>query len=322
MNRLAEILCIDFPLIQAGMGGVAGPALAAAVASAGAGGVVGLYRMTPTMIEAAGRETQRRTSRIFGVNLIPELVGPSRLAEQVDAVLHTADRRVFFTFYGMPESQSTKMLRAAGHPFIVMVGSAAEISLAEELGAAAVALQGVEAGGHLLSANPVAALVREAIDCGCRVPLLASGGIGSGHDFRRLRELGAIGCICGTLFVATEESRAHGRYKDAIIRARARDTVVTDVYDIGWPARPHRVLRNALTDLAPAKRQTQFIATLDVEGTRHPIARYSAMVPTEGTTGHIDEMVMYCGLSVEAVHDIVPARTCVERFIEECRSGA
>src|SRR5438046_135902 len=83
----ARALAVDFPLVQAGMGGVATPALAAAVSEAGALGTVALYKLGAEESRAAVADTAARTSRTFGVNVIPEVAGGGLLRQQVEATL-------------------------------------------------------------------------------------------------------------------------------------------------------------------------------------------------------------------------------------------
>ncbi|WP_088286366.1 nitronate monooxygenase family protein [Ideonella sp. A 288] len=317
MNALAQRLGIEFPLIQAGMGGIAGVELAVAVADAGAGGVLGLYRSAPTVITELIARARRLTTRPLGVNLIPELVGERALAGQIAAVLEASDPSLFFTFYGLPDAHAADTVKDAGRALMVMVGDIEAMTAAEALGADAVILQGIEAGGHLLGSQRLDSLVDEALALGGALPLVASGGIASGARFRALHERGISGCLCGTLFVATVQSMAHPLYKDKLVAAGPQDTVVTRVFDIGWPDRRHRVLRNKLTALGGKVLPNRFIACSTVNGTRHPLPRYSAMVPGRLTEGAIDEMAMYCGESVSGVDAVVDAGALVERFVEE-----
>ncbi|EXI78871.1 MAG: putative enoyl-[acyl-carrier-protein] reductase II [Candidatus Accumulibacter appositus] len=319
MNELARRLGIDFPLVQAGMGGVAGVALAAAVAEAGAGGVLALYRSRPDTIAACVRQMLARTSRPFGVNLIPELMDPGALLEQVRAVLDAVTRPVFFVFYGLPTTAATTAIARSGCELLIMVGSVAELRTARKHEPAGVILQGTEAGGHLLGRQPLERLVAEALAASGGVDLLAAGGIGGGHAFRTLYNEGVAGCVCGTLFVATHESLAHADYKQRLLDSGPEDTEITSVFEVGWPGRRHRVLRNRLTAAAPGAFPTTFIGFTNVAGVRHPVPRYSAAIPSEHTEGRIDEMAMYCGHSVRGVTAIVPARQRVETFVAEFR---
>jgi NAD(P)H-dependent flavin oxidoreductase YrpB (nitropropane dioxygenase family) len=80
------------------------------------------------------------------------------------------------------------------------------------------------------------------------VPVLASGGIGDAEGVARALSLGAQGVSLGTRFVASEEANAHPGYNQRIVEANAADTVFTDLFDVGWPDAPHRVLRNRVVE--------------------------------------------------------------------------
>lgn len=324
-DSLTRLLGIGFPLLQAGMGGIAGPALAAAVAEAGAGGMLGLYRLPAAAVAERIRATRELTTQPFGVNLIPELQTPVALAAQVDAALRASDERLFFSFYGLPDAATAHTVRSAGRRQLVMVGDVDAVRRAVDLGADAVVLQGIEAGGHLLGDKPLDTLLRDslaAFPAGCPVPLVAAGGIGHGRRLRQLHDRGAAGGLCGTLFVGTTESEAHPLYKQRLLDASADDTVVTTLFDTGWAGRRHRVLRNALTESTGPLPSRQFIAKVPALGQLHPLPRYSAMVPTMHTTGRIDEMAMYCGRSVADLTELLPAGQRVARFIVEFHAAA
>jgi nitronate monooxygenase len=80
-----------------------------------------------------------------------------------------------------------------------------------------------------------------------------------------------------------------------VIGADESDTVITDVYEIGWPGRRHRVLATAVTREPGQARK--FIGRTVVEGTPYLVPRFSAAVPTDTTSGRVEEMALYCGLS-------------------------
>src|SRR5439155_20067305 len=114
-------------------------------------------------------------------------------------------------------------------------------------GADAVIAQGSDSGGHT-GIVPTFALVPQAVDAAAGTPVLAAGGIADGRGLVAALALGADGVLIGTRLVASEESGAHEVYKQGILAAGAADSIVTDIFEIGWPGRPERVLRNATTD--------------------------------------------------------------------------
>ncbi|MFC1436138.1 NAD(P)H-dependent flavin oxidoreductase [Streptacidiphilus sp. N1-3] len=311
-ERGARALGVGFPLIQAGMGGVAGPALAAAVSDSGALGTVALYKSDGEQAAALVTDTAARTRAVFGVNVIPEVAGRF-LAEQIAALLDTADRPLVLNSYGLPPADTTGRVLAAGHRLLVQVGTLADAAAAADLGAHAVVLQGVEAGGHHLGDLRLRELLAGYDQA---PPVFAAGAVGNGAELAELLAAGASGALCGTAFVATDESAAHPRYKQALVRSTAEETVVTDRYAIGWPGRPHRVLRSEVTD-APEPLPATMIAWTTVTGRRRPVPRGSAAAPTVESEGLVDQMARYAGLGCTAVRSVRPAAAVVARFRAE-----
>ncbi|MFF1781854.1 NAD(P)H-dependent flavin oxidoreductase [Streptomyces virginiae] len=308
---LADVLGADVSLLQSGMGGVAGTELACAVSEAGAVGCAGGYKLAGGALSALLARLTAGTDRPVGVNLIPEVVGPDALRRQVEQVLDETPHNVHLSFFGMPEDQVLTRVTAAGRALVVQVGSVTDGVRAAGRGAVVVA-QGTEAGGHLLGTAPrgeLVAALRAELPGAC---LVASGGIGSPADAARALAEGADGVLLGTAFVVAHESRAHPRFKSAVTAADRSDTVITDVYGIGWPDRRHRVLATAAT--ADPRLPKKFIGRTVVEGKPYLVPRFSAAVPTEATTGRIEEMAMYCGLSCGAVREEVSAADVVAAF--------
>lgn len=308
---LAEVLGIDVSLLQSGMGGVAGPELACAVSNAGAAGCVGGYKLVGDALSAMLARLTAGTDRPVGVNLIPEVVGPEELDRQVAQVLDETPPHVHLSLFGMPGDAVFDRIASARRHLIVQVGTVSAGVHAAERGAVVVA-QGIEAGGHLLGESPrddLVSALRGQLPAAC---IVAAGGIGSPAQARRALAAGADGVLLGTAFVVTRESRAHAYFKQAVIAASEPDTVITDVYEIGWPGRRHRVLATTVTG-APTQAK-KFIGRTVVEGKPYLVPRFSAAVPTDATTGRIEEMAMYCGLSCGAVSGEVSAADIVAEF--------
>ncbi|GAA1939426.1 NAD(P)H-dependent flavin oxidoreductase [Kitasatospora viridis] len=320
MTRLAARLGLELPLLQAGMGGVAGPALCAEVSRAGAGGTLALYKEPPARAARLVREVAAATSRPFGVNVVPEVTGPAACLSQLRAVLPELPRGGFVTSFGLPDTDAARAVRDAGHPLVVQVGTLADAGTALALGAAVLVLQGTEAGGHLLGELPVDALLASVRSRHPYAVLAVAGGIATGRDLADAVARGADGAMAGTLFVPAAESTAHPEFKRRVVEAVADDTVITSLFHIGWPHRPHRVLRNPLTDAADRYPAT-FIATTRVDGRDYPVPRYSAAAPGDGTTGRIEEMAMYCGRSCTRVTTAHPAAATVARVRQEYESA-
>ncbi|MFH8728614.1 nitronate monooxygenase [Streptomyces termitum] len=313
LARGAAALGVAFPLVQAGMGGIAGPALAAAVADAGALGTVALYKAAPDEAAALVRDTAARTAGTFGVNVIPE-VADQLLAGQIRAVLDAADRPLVLNSYGLPPAGLARLVTDAGHRLLVQTGTPEDAARADGLGAAALALQGTEAGGHHLGTLPLRTLLaRTAAALPGRV-LLAAGGLHDAADLAALLDAGASGCLCGTAFVAAAESAAHPAYKQALVTTGEDGTTITDRFTIGWPGRAHRVLRGPVTE-APEPPPARFIAwTTVADGRRRPVPLGSAAAPTTEAEGRVDDMARYAGLGTARITAVTPAAAVVARY--------
>ncbi|MFI7363460.1 NAD(P)H-dependent flavin oxidoreductase [Streptomyces sp. NPDC050149] len=311
----AAALGTELPLIQAGMGGVATPALAAAVSGAGALGTVALYKSDRALASGLVAATARATPAVFGVNVIPEVAG-ALLAEQLRAVLEAADRELVVNSYGLPPVPFAREVREGGHRLVVQAGTAEDADAAVAMGTRAVVLQGTDAGGHHLGTLPVRQLLARTAERRLGVPLFAAGGVHRGADLLGLAALGASGALCGTAFVATEESGAHPAYRQALTVAGPGDTVVTDRFSIGWPGRVHRVLRSPVTEAAEPL-PAHLIAWTTVMGARRPVPRGSAAAPTREAEGRVDEMARYAGAGVGHVDAVLPAAAVVARLRDE-----
>lgn len=274
-NRLAKLLDVRYPVIQAGMaGGLTPPDLVAAVSEAGGLGTLGAGYMAPEDIRAAIHAIREQTSRPFAVNLfIPEDVDvdegkiarmnerlkPYREALHIDhpaevkrsgppfdeqfAVLIEEQVPVFSSTFGVPSKAVVEILKERG---ALVVGTATHVGEAielEESGVDAIVGQGSEAGGHRgtfdgafdSSLIGTMALIPQLVDH-VRVPVIASGGIMDGRGAAAALALGAQGVQMGTAFLTCEESGTPAAHRDAILDSADVSTVVTRAFS-GKPAR-------------------------------------------------------------------------------------
>lgn len=224
---MLDLRRMDVPVVQAGMGTVAGHELAAAVSEAGGLGTIAGAR-APIAAELAA--ARRLTGRPVAVNLLLPFVRPG----DVEAA---AAADVIVTFWGVPR-------RLAATTWIHQCGSVAEAKAAAAAGADAVIAQGVEAGGHVRGTTPALELleqVRRAVD----IPVLAAGGIVDAEGVREALDAGAAAAVVGTRFLLSAECRAHPVYKKRCLEAS--ETVLTELFGLGWPDAPHRVIPNEAT---------------------------------------------------------------------------
>lgn len=130
-----------------------------------------------------------------------------------------------------------------------------------------------------------------------RAPIIAAGGIGDGRGAAAATLLGASAVCLGTRFVIAKESLAHAGYKTKLCEATAEDTFYGEVFDVGWPNAPHRVLRNdVVEEFQSVGRVSGAPVSFAADGT--PIPKYSSRLPLRGMTGGIEKMALYAGQSV------------------------
>src|SRR3954463_7108692 len=232
-----NVLGCDVPLMQAPLGRGAAARLAIAVSQAGGLETLGASWTAPAALREQIRSIGRTTDRPFCVNLVLDFEQDERVEVAVEARVPW----VSFSF-GM-HRQLIERAHAGGTRAMVQVASTDAARAAADAGADALIVQGVEAGGHVQSVVGLLPLLAE-VSRAVSLPLLAAGGIADPASARAALASGASAVVMGTRFVASEECDAHPRYKARLLAAEGRDTVLTELFDVGWPA-PHRVLRNS-----------------------------------------------------------------------------
>src|SRR4051794_6399959 len=302
-----SVLGCDVPLMQAPLGRAAAAPLAIAVSRAGGLGTLGASWTEPAVLRGQIRSIGRAADRPFCVNLVLDFEQDDRLEVAIE------ERVAWVSFsFGM-RREMIERAHARGTRAMVQVASAAEARAAADAGADALIVQGVEAGGHVQSVVGVLPLLAE-VGRAVSLPLLAAGGIADPASARAALAAGAAAVVMGTRFVASEECDAHPGYKARLLEAQGRDTVLTGLFDVGWPA-PHRVLRNTTYDrwqaagCPPSGRRPG-----EDEEVVRGVPRYAVPLPLAGMEGDVEAMAMYAGQGVGAIDAVEPAAAIVERF--------
>jgi NAD(P)H-dependent flavin oxidoreductase YrpB (nitropropane dioxygenase family) len=306
-TAFTELVGLRAPIQLASMPGVATPALVAAVADAGALGMLGAPFWPAPALDAVLADLAQRTRGVFGVNFLMPFL-------DVACVEVAARRaRVVEFFYGDPDAALVARGRASGALVSWQIGSCAEAVAAERAGCDFVVAQGTEAGGHVRGGTSLLPLLSEVLDA-VRIPVVAAGGISTPRSVAAVLAAGCGGARVGTRFVASAESEAHPAYVQALLAASAADTVLTTAFSILWPGAPHRVLRSAI-ERAEALPEG-VIGEAELGGQRMPVQRFSVIPPSSGTTGHVEAMALYAGESVENVTSVQPAAAIVAELVD------
>ncbi|MCC7048640.1 MAG: nitronate monooxygenase [Alphaproteobacteria bacterium] len=241
-RRGREFLGVEVAIMGGAITWVSERNLVAAISNAGGFGVIATGSMNPEQLSAEIAGTKALTRRPFGVNLItmhPQLMAliDACLAQRVGHIVLAG---------GLPPREAIAKVKAGGAKAICFTPA---LALAKKLvrgGVDALVVEGMEAGGHV---GPVSTsvLAQEILPAVTEVPVFVAGGIGRGEAIVAYLEMGAAGCQLGTRFVCAAESIAHPRFKQAFIRASARDAVTSVQLDPRFPVIPVRAIANRAT---------------------------------------------------------------------------
>ncbi|MFI8887997.1 NAD(P)H-dependent flavin oxidoreductase [Streptomyces sp. NPDC053813] len=236
-TALTELTGVRYPIVQTGMGWVAGPRLVSATANAGALGILASATMTADQLRAAVREVKSRTEAPFGVNLRADA---GDAGERVRIMIDEGVRVASFAL--APSKELIARLKDAGVVVIPSVGARRHAEKVAAWGADAVMVQGGEGGGHTGSVATTVLLpqVVDAVD----IPVVAAGGFHDGRGLVAALAYRAAGIGMGTRFLLTSDSTVPAAVKAKYLAATVQDVTVTDRLD----GLPHRMLRTGMVD--------------------------------------------------------------------------
>lgn len=238
-TSFCELVGVDTPIVQTGMGWVAGPSLVSASANAGALGILASATMDFAQLRESVAEVKASTDRPFGVNLRADS------ADVADRVMLLIDENVrVASFAQAPKQNLIDQLREAGVLVIPSIGAKRHAEKVLDWGVDAVLVQGGEGGGHTGSV-PTSILLPQVVDAvGGKVPVIAAGGFYDGRGLVAALAYGADAIAMGTRFLLTSDSSVPDEVKQLYLGRGVTDTVVTTRVD----GVPHRVLRTELVE--------------------------------------------------------------------------
>jgi NAD(P)H-dependent flavin oxidoreductase YrpB (nitropropane dioxygenase family) len=236
-TRFCELVGVEYPIVQTGMGWVAGPRLVSATANAGALGILAGATMTADQFVAAIREVKERTDKPFGVNLRGDQ--PDAF-ERADVMIREGVRVA--SFAQAPSAPLIRKLRDAGLVVMPTIGAKRHAEKVAEIGVDAIIAQGGEGGGHT-GTVPTSLLLPQVTDT-VDIPVIGAGGFFDGRGLVAALAYGAAGIAMGTRFLLTQESRVPDAVKAEYLQTGVTGTVVTTHID-GYP---QRVIRTKFVD--------------------------------------------------------------------------
>lgn len=238
-TRVCDLLGVDVPVVQTGMGWVSGAHLTAATSAAGGFGILAAVTMTAEQLTDAVAKVKAHTDAPFGVNFRAD---QPDLGERVDFVAKEGVKLV--SFAGAPTKEAIGRLHDAGVLVMPTVGARRHAEKMLGWGVDAVIAQGGEGGGHT-GPVPTTLLLPQVVDAvGAEIPVLGAGGFHSGRGLVAALAFGADGVAMGTRFLLSAESRVPDAVKERYLAASVTDTVVTAAVD----GAPQRMIRTELVD--------------------------------------------------------------------------
>ncbi|MFF0184232.1 NAD(P)H-dependent flavin oxidoreductase [Streptomyces sp. NPDC005244] len=248
-TALTGLVGVRHPVVQTGMGWVAGPRLVSATANAGALGILASATMTLDHLRDAVREVRSRTDQPFGVNLRADA---SDAGDRVRIIVDEGVRVASFAL--APSRELIAELKEAGVVVVPSVGARRHAEKVAGWGADAVIVQGGEGGGHTgeVATSVLLPQVVDAVD----IPVVAAGGFHDGRGLVAALAYGAAGIAMGTRFLLTSDSTVPDAVKARYLAATVRDVTVTTAVD----GMPHRMLRTDLVDALERAGRTRTLA--------------------------------------------------------------
>lgn len=320
-RRGLDLLGTETAIMGGAMTWVSERNLVAAIAEAGGFGVLACGAMTPELLAAEISATKALTDRPFGVNIV--VVHPA--LEQLIDVCVDLDVGHIVLAGGLPPRPAVARIKAGGRKLLCFAPSLAFGRRLVRSGADALIIEGMEAGGHI-GAISTAVLAQEILPFLNDVPVFVAGGIGHGEGIAAFLRMGASGAQMGTRFVCAAESIAHPRFKEAFIRASARDAQSSVQVDPSFKVIPVRALANkgtrrfAETQIEVIGRYrrgeaSQEEASLAIEHFWVGALRRAVI------DGDVEEGSLMAGQSVGFVKTVQPVAEIMAELIEEAEAA-
>ena len=296
-KSICDVLGIKYPIIQGGMAWISDAVMAAAVSNAGGLGIIGAGHMPPDLLRAEIQKAKKWTDKPFGVNIM--LMSP--FVKEVMEVVIDERVAVVTTGAGNP-AEYLPALKEVGTKVIPVVASVALAKRLVRSGVDAVIAEGTESGGHVGEITTMA-LIPQVVDA-VDVPVIGAGGIGDSRGIMAAFALGASAVQMGSRFVVSEECIAHPNYKNLVLKAKDRSTVVTG-RSTGHPV---RVLANKMTrEYAEMESHNASVEELEKFGAgRLNLATHK---------GDVENGSVMIGQISGMFHEIKPVATIIEELV-------
>ncbi len=300
-NKITKLFNIQYPIVQAGMVWASGWRLASAVANAGGLGLLGAGSMYPEVLLEHIQKCKKATDKPFGVNvpmLYPDI-------DRLMQIIVDSRVKIVFTSAGNPKTW-TSFLKKKSITVVHVVSSVKFALKAQEAGVDAVVAEGFEAGGHNGRDETTTMVLIPAVKEKINIPLIAAGGIATGHQMLAAMVLGANGVQIGSRFVASEEASSHPLFKNEVIKAKEGDTQLT-LKELA----PVRLLKNKFY----GDVQQAYAKGATVEELKTLLGR--ARAKKGMFEGDLEEGELEIGQVAALIHEVKPAAHILHQIITE-----
>jgi nitronate monooxygenase len=298
------------PIMQGGMGvAISLSGLASAVANAGGIGIISGTGIPIEEMKAQIRKARELTNGkgYIGVNV---LFAMTDFANTIKAAM---EEKVDFIISGAGISRDMYQWgREYGVPVISIVSSGKLAKISQKLGAAAVVVEGFEAGGHLGTDRPLFEILPEVIEA-VNIPVIAAGGIMTGEDIAKALEMGAAGVQMGTRFVASVECDAPDAYKQKYVDCQAGDTVLVKT-TVGLHG---RAIKNSFVE------KVNNLEKIKIEKCHSCLKQCNYQFCTldslvQAVKGNVENGIVFAGARVNEIKEILPVQTIIENLMGAC----
>ncbi|MGM0904407.1 NAD(P)H-dependent flavin oxidoreductase [Mesobacillus maritimus] len=299
----------DYPIIQGGMGvGISLSKLASAVANAGGIGIISGTGISVSELRNQIRQAKKliKGSGYIGVNV---LFAMNDFAEKMKAAL---EEKVDFIISGAGISRDMYAWgKQAGIPVLSIVSSAKLARISERLGAAAVVVEGFEAGGHLGTDRPLFDILPEVVET-VKIPVIAAGGILTGADIAKAIGMGAAGVQMGTRFVASEECDAPLTFKQKYVDANEEDLKLIKT-TVGLSG---RAISNRFTDLLLTSDKLRITKCQDcLKNCSYRFCTLDSLLTS--MNGDVDNGLVFAGARVSEIKEILSVKQIFKNLSHE-----
>jgi len=316
-QRGKEFLGVSYPIIAGAMTWISDSHFVSSVSNEGAFGCLAAGNMEPALLDSEIKKTQELTNKSFAVNLIT--IAP-HYKEHLKVV--TNNKVPFIVFAGSyPRRPEIRMAKESGAKALSFASTESLAKRLIDMGVDALILEGSEAGGHVGHVS-LGILLQQVLFKVQEVPIFVAGGIASGAFITHLLLMGAAGVQLGTLFVLTDECRAHPRFKEIFMKARARDAVATPQIGSELKVVAVRALRNKGLDEF-GELQIELAQKRKKNEISHSEAQYQVENFWMGALrravqeGDVEAGSLMAGQSVGLVNQIRPLRVALSYLIGE-----